>query len=257
MTCVLLLLDFCLFVCFRHHHNGRWEFRWSAFSHNLLAFLWLIVSFCFPHLFHFLILYWTLHKLSKFSTSMFTRLRYLFTLETSLPGPSGLHTSDGRTANFWSPAVFIGRRPSSSRKFPVRLFWAGPPGSWVFLFFLLPFALLYCILCSSWEGERGMRIVEAVYRSSFFTLKFHRDVPWAGSVLTPVHWKNMWLPDWKLIPSVLGKFLEVCCFFFFFLYCFVCLLSEMFLEHMLGLLDCFSSVFFLLFSISSFGCPFW
>ena len=46
---VLLLLDFCLFVCFRHHHNGRWEFRWSAFSHNLLAFLWLIVSFCFPH----------------------------------------------------------------------------------------------------------------------------------------------------------------------------------------------------------------
>ena len=147
MMCVLLLLDFCLFVCFRHHHNGRWKFRWSAFSHNLWAFLWLIVSFCFPHLFHFLILSWTLHKLSKFSTRMFTRLRYFFTLETSLPGPLGLRTSDPdeRIANFWSPAVFTGHSSSSSWKFPVLLFWAGSSGSWVFLFFFLPFcfAVLY------------------------------------------------------------------------------------------------------------------
>ena len=85
----------------------------------------------------------------------------------------------------------------------------------------LPFLFLAFLLCCTvssvapWEGEHGMKIVETVYRNSFFTLKFHSDVPWAGSVFIPMHWKNMWLPDWKLIPSVLGNFLEVCFFFFF------------------------------------------
>ena len=88
--------------------------------------------------------------------------------------------------------------------------------------------------------------------NSVFTLKFLNDVPWGGSVFIHIHWKNMWLPDWKLIPSVLGNFPEflllLCCFLHYvvFLFC------GTFLEHMLAFLDCcsnfvFSLIFLLIF----------
>lgn len=217
MTCVLLLLDFCLFVCFRHHHNGRWEFRWSAFSHNLLAFLWLIVSFCFPHLFHFSFCLRLCTSCLSFlpacshASGIFSLWRLLC---QGLRGCTHLIQMREPLTSEAPPSSQVVLPPHPGNSLCVCSELGHLVHGSSFSSSCL-FALLYCILCTSlWRGAWDEDCWDGV-QEQLLRFEISQGCAWAGSVFTPVHWKNMWLPDWKLIPSVLGKFLEVCFFFFF------------------------------------------
>lgn len=142
---------------------------------------------------------------------------FSFVLEKSLPDPlcyfdltwvSGLVTSEHSCLPRSAFLLVL--------EFAWLLFCDESPGSWMSLLFLLPFcfAVLY-LLVVPWEGEPGMKkTFETLYMTCFFALKFHDNVSWRPSVFIHIHWRNMWLPVWKLTPSVLGNFLEFFLSFF-------------------------------------------